>query len=75
MPQVTEAVYSGGVLKPSVPLNLQESQRVRLIIEPITEATPGARSQALERLKKGIQSMKFRSKGPLPSRQELHDRS
>ncbi len=75
MPQFAEAVYSRGVLKPTVPLQLAESQRVRLIIEPISERLPRQRSEALERLRRGIQGMNFRSQGRLPTRQELHDRA
>jgi predicted DNA-binding antitoxin AbrB/MazE fold protein len=33
MTQDTEAVYSGGVLKPDRDLGLREQQRVRLIVE------------------------------------------
>ena len=75
MPQLAEAIFSGGVLRPSIPLNLNQFQRVRLIIEPIAETAAGGRTQALERLRRGIASMDFRSNGALPSRQELHDRS
>ena len=35
MVQVTEAVFSQGVLKPVDELQLREQQRVRLIIEPV----------------------------------------
>jgi predicted DNA-binding antitoxin AbrB/MazE fold protein len=74
MAQIAEAVYSDGVLKPSVPLNLSESQRVRLIIEPLDDNDSEKRRRALQKLKHGIQSMNFRSAGTLPIRDELHDR-
>jgi predicted DNA-binding antitoxin AbrB/MazE fold protein len=73
MTQKIEAVYTGGVLKPSGALPLREQQRVRLTVETIDE--PGQdREAAVARLKAGIASMRFFSEGPLPSREELHDR-
>jgi predicted DNA-binding antitoxin AbrB/MazE fold protein len=74
MTQITEAIYTHGVLKPSRNLNLREQQRVRVIIEPV-EDTLGDREAALARLKAGIASMQFFSKGPLPAREDLHDRA
>jgi predicted DNA-binding antitoxin AbrB/MazE fold protein len=75
MAQVTEAIYTHGVLKPKDELGLRESQRVRLIIEPLDDAADcGDRSGALRRLVAGIEEMKFFSTGPLPSRDELHGR-
>jgi len=71
--QVTDAIYSGGVLKPLSELHLHESERVRLIIER-QEFTPEARRLALERLRAGIAQMGFSSSGQLPAREELHDR-
>ena len=75
MAQVTEAIYTRGVLKPKEGLALREAQRVRLIIEPLDDDTDRAdRSAALQRLLTGIEGMKFFSREPLPSRDELHDR-
>jgi predicted DNA-binding antitoxin AbrB/MazE fold protein len=74
MVQVTEAVFSQGVLRPVGDVHLKEQQRVRLIIEPLEAAGPNDREDALRRLRSGIENMKFRSSGPLPSRDELHDR-
>jgi len=74
MPQSTEAVYSKGVLKPTRELGLRDEQRVRLIVEPIDEV-PGDREAGLARLRAGIARMQFFSKGPLPTREELHDRA
>jgi len=73
MTQSTEAVYSDGVLKPERDLGLRERQRVRLIVEPIDEMADD-RKAVLARLRAGIARMHFYSKGPLPSRAELHDR-
>ena len=74
MTQTTEAIYTQGVLKPAVDLDLREQQRVRVIVEPI-DGGLGDRDTAVARLKVGIASMKFFSKGPLPTREEIHDRS
>ena len=74
MTRVTEAVYSHGVLKPADDLGLREEQRVRLIVEPLDER-PGDRAVALDRLKAGIAKMQFFSRGRLPTREALHDRS
>jgi predicted DNA-binding antitoxin AbrB/MazE fold protein len=35
MPLTFEAVYEHGVLRPTVPLPLQEQDRVRVVIEPM----------------------------------------
>ena len=73
MAQITEAIFSGGVLRPLEDLALREAQRVRLIVEPIEEF-PTDRQAALKKLLAGIERMQFRSTGKLPSRDELHDR-
>ncbi len=75
MVQVTEAVFSQGVLKPVGELQLREQQRVRLIIEPVDGGQDSDRTAAVNRLRAGIASMSFSSSGPLPPRDELHDRS
>jgi predicted DNA-binding antitoxin AbrB/MazE fold protein len=74
MTQITEAIYTHGVLKPAADLNLRELQRVRVIVEPI-EDTVGDRDAAVARLKAGIASMQFFSNGTLPKRDDLHDRA
>jgi len=71
--QVTDAIYSGGVLRPLGDVSLHESERVRLIIER-TGQTEADRQQAMERLRASIDQMRFFLNGPLPSRDELHDR-
>ena len=74
MMQKIEAVYIDGVLKPAGELPLQDNQRVRLTVETLDEPNID-REAAIGRLKAGIASMRFFSEGPLPSREELHDRS
>ena len=71
--QVTDAIYAGGVLRPLGNVSLNEAERVRLIIER-TEQPVADREVALERLRAGIGQMRFYLSGPLPSRDELHDR-
>lgn len=73
MTQSTEAVYIDGVLKPERELGLRERQRVRLTVETIDDVSSD-RAAALARLRAGIARMQFYSKGPLPTRAELHDR-
>lgn len=74
MTKRTEAVYSQGVLRPAEDLGLREDQRVHLIVETVDDP-PADRAAALARLTAGIARMQFFSQGPLPSREELHDRS
>ena len=74
MTQITEAVYTHGVLRPEIDLNLREQQRVRVIVEPLEDGL-GDRDAAVARLKAGIAGRQFFSKGPLPTREDLHDRA
>lgn len=71
--QVTDAIYAGGVLTPLGSVSLNEEERVRLIIERMVQPNPD-RELAMERLRAGIGQMCFYLSGPLPSRDELHDR-
>jgi len=73
MTQKVEAVYTDGILKPTGELSLKDKQRVRLTVETIDDPA-GDREAAIARLRAGIASMRFFSEGPLPSREELHDR-
>lgn len=73
MTQKVEAIYSGGVLKPTRELPLRDKQRVRLTVKTIDEPERD-RDAAIARLKAGIASMQFFSDGPLPSPDERHDR-
>jgi predicted DNA-binding antitoxin AbrB/MazE fold protein len=71
--QVTDAIYSGGVLKPLGDVHLQESEHVRLTIER-TQRSEQSRQLAVDRLRLGIAQMRFFLAGPPPVRDELHDR-
>lgn len=73
MAQVIEAIYTNGMLKLAGRLPLEEQQRVRLTIEPL-DAAADQREAAVARFRAGVERMGFRSQGPLPSREEQHDR-
>jgi predicted DNA-binding antitoxin AbrB/MazE fold protein len=73
MAQITEAVYTQGVLKPATDLNLREQQRVRVIVEPIEDSL-GDRDASVARLKAGIATMQVFSNGSLPRRDDLYNR-
>jgi len=73
--KVVEAVYAEGVLRPVEDLELPERQRVRLIVQTIDGVAASDREAAFAQFLKGVQSMNFRSTGPLPTRDELHDRA
>jgi len=75
MTKVVEAIYSHGVLEPLESLDLTEKQRVRLIVQSIDGVVASDREAAFARFLKGVQSMKFRSTGAYPTRDELHDRA
>ncbi len=72
--QVTDAIYRNGVLKPLQPLDLQEEEQVRLVVEKLDSRVRPDRKVLLARLREGIERMNFRSRGRYPSREELHDR-
>ena len=72
--QVTEAIYTKGVLKPLQPLDLRESERVRLMVQKLDEPPRQDRKVLLAKLREGIEKMNFRSNGSYPSRDEIHDR-
>lgn len=74
MMTVTEAIYAKGVLKPVSPLDLPEHQRVRLVVEVLDKPEERDRSAALEEVMRDIEESTLHLAGPLPSRDELHDR-
>lgn len=74
MKQVIEAIFSKGVLRPVHPLPLHENERVQITLESVDWPTPEQRAQALRRFDEGVDRMNFRSRGPYPSRDELHER-
>jgi len=83
MTQVIEAIYKDGVLRPLELVDLADNQRVRVTIEqfngtaqalPDMETTVAGREAALQELFEEIEHMKFHLAGPLPTRDELHER-
>lgn len=74
MSLVIEAIYSGGLLRPLEPLELAERQRVRLTVD-LLDPTPHAdRQDALDALIDGLRQSTLHLRGPLPARDELHQR-
>lgn len=74
MTKVVEAIYSDGAFEPLERMDLPDRQRVRLIVQCIDGAAQPDRKAAMRQLREGIASMNFRLTGPLPTRDELHDR-
>ncbi len=74
MIRTTEAIFTDGVLKPVEPLNLREQQRVRITVEEVEALTESERAAALKQFFEKADRMGFRSEGPYPTRDELHER-
>jgi len=74
MTQVTEAVYADGVLKPEGEVSLRANERVRLIILSLEPLEEDGRDIAITELQAAIGRSRFRSTGPLPGRDDLHER-
>lgn len=76
MVRTTEAIFANGVLKPVEALNFHEGQRVRITVEGIERGTPteAERAAALKQFFESADRMGFRSEGPYPTRDELHER-
>jgi len=83
MTRVVEAIYEDGVLKPVEALELREQQRVRVTIEPLdgrekggppNAGTEDQRGAAVQRLFEVMDQSTLSLTGPLPTRDELHER-
>lgn len=72
--QIVEAVYENGVLRPQSGLRLSEHARVRITVELTDAPTRAERDAAMRRFEEGVRKMAFKSSGPYPSRDELHER-
>jgi predicted DNA-binding antitoxin AbrB/MazE fold protein len=72
--RITEAIFENGMLRPQESLSLRQNERVRIIIQSLDMPSGPDREQALQRLRAGIASMNFKSNGPYPTREELHER-
>jgi predicted DNA-binding antitoxin AbrB/MazE fold protein len=74
-----DAIVDKGVLRPVRPLPLADKARVRITIEPVAETTNGLhtdaeRERAMTELLDRLARSPFRSEGPYPTRDELHER-
>lgn len=74
MTRTFEAIFTNGVLKPVEPLPLREQERVRVTVEDIQSTPATDRDAAIKRFQSGVAASKFRSTGPLPTREQPHDR-
>ena len=74
MLHMTKAIYADGVLKPEEKLDLPDQQRVQVIIQPIEEQEEIDRNAALDRFFDHVSCSEFSYTGPMPNRDELHDR-
>jgi predicted DNA-binding antitoxin AbrB/MazE fold protein len=75
-----DAIYDGGVLRPLGSLPFRDHERVRVTVEPIAGGTNGCSprpeggDRAMQDLLAKLAASRFRSTGPYPSRDELHER-
>jgi predicted DNA-binding antitoxin AbrB/MazE fold protein len=69
-----EAIYEDGVLTPLEPLELPERQRVRVTVEPVATITQDDRAAARRALVDRLKRSTLSYGGPLPTRDELHER-
>jgi predicted DNA-binding antitoxin AbrB/MazE fold protein len=74
MVHMTKAIYADGVLKPEEKLDLPDQQRVHVIIQPIEEQEQIDRDAALNQFFEHVSRSEFSYTGPMPTRDELHDR-
>jgi predicted DNA-binding antitoxin AbrB/MazE fold protein len=74
MTQVTEAIFSGGVLRPTEQLQLRDQERVRIIVQQIEGVGAAQRRRLLDDIKASADRMGFRSNAPYPTRDNLHER-
>lgn len=76
MIRTTEAIFENGVLKPVEAMNFREGQRVRITVEEVERQPPteAERAAALKQFFENADRMGFRSEGPFPTRDELHER-
>lgn len=74
MVHMTKAIYADGVFKPEEKLDLPDQQRVQVIIQPIEEQADTNHTAALDRFFDHVSRSEFSYTGPMPTRDELHDR-
>lgn len=74
MTQITNATFEDGVLRPEQDLHLRPNERVRIIVQQLNDLSPEARAQAVKDLFALLDRIGFKSEGPYPTRDELHER-
>ena len=74
MTRVVEAIYTNGHLEPLEDLGLAEQERVTLIVQTRERPDLAEREAALRRFRERVERSNFRLIGPLPGRDELHER-
>lgn len=74
MTRTVEAIYTNGHLEPVESLDLPEQQRVRLTVEPLESKKEGAGDEAFRHFQESVEEGSFYLNGPLPTRDELHER-
>jgi predicted DNA-binding antitoxin AbrB/MazE fold protein len=75
MRQIVEAIYADGVLKPLAALPFHEKQRLRLTIAAVDEQATSDHGAHLHELIDRLRRSTFSYGGPLPTREELHERA
>jgi len=74
MERTITAIFEDGVFKPSVPLDLPPGVVVRLTVES-PEGPPKDDDRDWEEFEKFLDENSFNSGGPIPTRDESHDRT
>jgi predicted DNA-binding antitoxin AbrB/MazE fold protein len=74
MLKAIEAIYANGAFQPVDALDLADQQRVRLTVEVIPDDNGRARADAFRRVRERIARSSFSYGGPMPGRDELHER-
>lgn len=74
MTKPIEAIYANGSFQPVEELDLPDQQRVRLTVQVIPGDKERARGEAFRRVRERVARSNFSYGGPLPTRDELHER-
>ena len=74
MAQVFTATFEDGVFKPDQPPDLPAQAKVRLIVEPMADATEVDRDAAWQELERLWEEVEVDSGGERLTRDELHER-
>lgn len=72
--QVVEGIVENGVLRPREQLNFRDHERVRITVQSLEQPSEAERQAAIRSFIEKSEQMGFRSSGPYPTRDELHER-